>query len=211
MVDRKLTELTEATEVDLTDQLYAVVGETSNRITVETLRNALDALLADNNLSELGDTSVARTNLGLGTAAEADIVGTVSQSGGDPTGAVVERGSNANGEYVRYADGTQMCWRRRLIVEGSGSTMNATWNFPADFAGTVQLSVTASYRGPQDSTNPNSFATDASLGVTQVGSIGLGNFTESSVTVSVVKQSSEPDFESGDKMYVTLQATGRWF
>lgn len=72
MADKKLTELTEATEVDLTDQLYAVVGETSNRITVETLRNALDTLLADNNLSELGDASVARANLGLGTAATKD-------------------------------------------------------------------------------------------------------------------------------------------
>lgn len=53
----------------------------------------------------------ARTALGLKKAALADIVGTVSQSGGVPTGAIVERGSNANGEFVRYADGTQICWR----------------------------------------------------------------------------------------------------
>ena len=52
----------------------------------------------------------ARTGLGLKAAAVADIVGSVSQSGGVPTGAIVERGSNANGEYTRYADGTQDCW-----------------------------------------------------------------------------------------------------
>jgi|GEM_PF-3658835 hypothetical protein len=40
-----------------------------------------------------------------------NILGTVSQSGGVPTGAVIERGSNANGEYVRFADGTQICWK----------------------------------------------------------------------------------------------------
>lgn len=34
------------------------------------------------------------------------ILGTVSQSSGSPTGALIERGSNANGEYVKYADGT---------------------------------------------------------------------------------------------------------
>lgn len=34
-----------------------------------------------------------------------NILGTVSQSGGVPTGAIIERGSNASGEYVRFADG----------------------------------------------------------------------------------------------------------
>jgi hypothetical protein len=37
---------------------------------------------------------------------ESNICGAVSQSGGVPTGAVIERGSNANGEYVKFADGT---------------------------------------------------------------------------------------------------------
>ena len=38
-----------------------------------------------------------------------NILGTVSQSGGVPTGAIIERGSNVNGEYVKYADGTMIC------------------------------------------------------------------------------------------------------
>lgn len=40
-----------------------------------------------------------------------NIVGSVSQSGGVPTGAIIQRGSNANGEFVRFADGTQICTR----------------------------------------------------------------------------------------------------
>jgi hypothetical protein len=40
-----------------------------------------------------------------------NMVGNVGQSGGNPTGAVIERGSNANGDYVRLADGTQICWK----------------------------------------------------------------------------------------------------
>jgi hypothetical protein len=37
------------------------------------------------------------------------LLGAVSQTAGVPTGAVIESGSNVNGEYVRWADGTQMC------------------------------------------------------------------------------------------------------
>ncbi|RGP39051.1 hypothetical protein D1012_02765 [Pseudotabrizicola alkalilacus] len=43
------------------------------------------------------------------TVSQRSLLGTVSQSSGVPTGAVIERGSNANGEYVRFADGHQVC------------------------------------------------------------------------------------------------------
>ena len=42
----------------------------------------------------------------LGTAALADVLGTMT------SGAIIERGSNANGEFTRWADGTQICWLR---------------------------------------------------------------------------------------------------
>lgn len=38
-----------------------------------------------------------------------NILGTVSQAGGVPTGAIIERGSNANGDYTKFADGTMFC------------------------------------------------------------------------------------------------------
>jgi len=46
---------------------------------------------------------------GSNSAAMQAIVGTVSQAGGVPTGALLESGTNANGTYIRYADGTQIC------------------------------------------------------------------------------------------------------
>lgn len=71
-----------------------------------------------------------------------NILGTVSQSGGVPTGRVIERGSNANGEFVRFADGTQICWHLPagvacqtatggLFTSAGGSQ---TWTFPAAFS-----------------------------------------------------------------------------
>lgn len=38
-----------------------------------------------------------------------NILGVVSQSGGVPTGSIIERGANANGEYIKYADGLMIC------------------------------------------------------------------------------------------------------
>lgn len=58
---------------------------------------------------------------------KSNILGTVSQDAGVPTGAIIERSSNANGEYVRYADGTQRC---RFLQGGTG---RVTWTFPAPF------------------------------------------------------------------------------
>ena len=53
-----------------------------------------------------------------GNAVIPGLVGTVSESGGVPTGAIIERGSNANGSYARFADGTQICTRN---VDWAGS------------------------------------------------------------------------------------------
>jgi len=76
-----------------------------------------------------------------------NILGTVSQSAGIPTGAIIERGSNANGEYVRFADGTQIV---HITITGPftmaayGSTgifrgeKAITW--PATFASTPSVS-----------------------------------------------------------------------
>ena len=69
------------------------------------------------------DTMVMRSSDDLGASWSDDvefysnetILGTVSQSGGVPTGAVIERGSNANGDYVRYADGTQVCTQQKVV------------------------------------------------------------------------------------------------
>lgn len=86
----------------------------------EVLVNGSPALKVSNGLLELPD--------GKDFFNQGNIVGTVSQSGGIPTGAVVERGSNANGDYVRFADGTQIC----TASTGGGSSL-FTWTFPAAF------------------------------------------------------------------------------
>lgn len=71
----------------------------------------------------------------------ANILGAVSQSGGIPTGAIIESGTTATGDYTKYADGTLIC---SLLITNTdvvnsaatgmyiGATFN--WTFPAAFA-----------------------------------------------------------------------------
>jgi hypothetical protein len=67
-------------------------------------------------------------------------VGTVSQSGGVPTGAVIESGSNSNGNWVRFADGTQLCWgagtRTDIALTAYGSLYEGDFSvtFPVAFS-----------------------------------------------------------------------------
>lgn len=109
----------------------------------------------------------ARVSLGLGSAAQADLsadptdttpgrvlqaqhgysrgnlLGAVSENAGQPTGAVIERGQNASGDYVRFADGTQICWS---IV---AATLPLTVNIGAGFRSNTELmSFPASFAQP---------------------------------------------------------------
>ncbi len=81
-----------------------------------------------------------------------NILGTVSQSGGVPTGAIIEEGSNANGHYVRYADGTQICtspdWSLDITTATGSLYRNSSpqsWTFPAAFVGTSGVKAPLNY------------------------------------------------------------------
>ncbi|MFC3555783.1 hypothetical protein ACFONF_16570, partial [Alcaligenes endophyticus] len=74
------------------------------------------------------------SELGLKTGAFANVVGTMSG------GAIIERGSNANGEYVKYADGTQICYlpwgavsSPALSAYGVAFSADLNWTFPKPF------------------------------------------------------------------------------
>lgn len=124
-----------------------------------------------------------------------NILGPVAQSGGVPTGAVIERGSNANGEYVRLADGTQICTGIVNVTDVAAATggiytaAEVTWTFPAAFSTTAGLSCHGGGVRSVGSLWSRVRANSASSGVARVfSSLSLtGTFT------------------------VEVSATGRWF
>jgi len=62
---------------------------------------------------------------------QSNIVGTVSQSAGVPTGAVIERGTNVNGEFVKFADGTIDMWQLSPSMAHAVNTdLVHTWTLP---------------------------------------------------------------------------------
>lgn len=91
----------------------------------------------------------------LRSAAYAAITGTVSQSGGLPTGALMESGVNGAGQYWRFAGGLQVCineFTANLAVNGSANGMfytSTAFAMPAAFASgsTPQFSFSARLPG----------------------------------------------------------------
>ena len=60
-----------------------------------------------------------------------------------------EYGSNANGEYVKFADGTMICWHRLSATVdiavgyfGGYRSSGQVWNFPSAFVSSPQISFT---------------------------------------------------------------------
>lgn len=157
--------------------------------------------------SLLDDANAAAIWATLGATAPAEVafrrgnaLATVSQSGGVPTGGLIERGSNANGEYTRFADGTQICTKK---VSGFAA-INTAWG-----GGFISASVLA---GPW----PAGFAT--------LPSVSAGHDGGATATVGALVGQNGATVSSAGNYFlyrgtslattdisVTLTAIGRWF
>lgn len=142
----------------------------------------------------VNSTQLATTEYALAAAAlrygKNNVLGTVSQAAGVPTGAVIERGANANGAYVRFADGTQICTRTMEAFATVGTYGVTASPFAASFSAAPICSATmAGYI-----TAPDRWTVLAAEGR---GTTGCSITVTSSAT-----QASLP---------VCVTAIGRWF
>lgn len=151
----------------------------------EVLVNGSPALKVSNGLLELAD--------GKDFFNQGNILGTVSQLAGVPTGAVVERGSNANGEYVRFADGTQICTGQLTgpYAAGVNSLIAVPWTFPAAFSSSDY--AISSYGAPA--------ATNDLFGM-----VAYANNTPSSIIANYRNGSTAQNIT-----LVKFSAIGRWY
>lgn len=131
---------------------------------------------------------------GVDTAVAQAIVGTVSQSGGVPTGAIVERGSNGNGTWVKFADGT-------MIMNGELATTSLT-----SAAGSLFTSSLVNITLPQTlASTTNASLTMNDAGASSVWGVGY----VSSTTAAVGQMLSYASV--GSTRTCRWQVTGRWF
>lgn len=144
--------------------------------------SAVNAFTKINNMTqELYDATAAAYK-------RANILGTVSQLGGVPTGAIIERGTNANGKYVRYADGSQICFGSVNTTTVAGSTGTSAFAFAAAFAESP-IVVPSAVTGFAARFN----ATTSSISPTAVA-FGIGDNSTGNISISI--------------MYIAI---GRWF
>lgn len=154
------------------------------------------------NLANLDVAQIAANLSTLDNAAykKSNIVGVVSQTSGIPTGAIIERNSNSNGDYTKYADGTLVCTFKydassMAVTSPIGSLFQAgqeaTWTYPHAFAGVPVPQLCA---GRND------------------GAVILGTMVRSvSNTTLLWRLWSATSFASGNVKDVYLTANGRWF
>jgi hypothetical protein len=102
------------------------------------LENSANITTAANDSAEFlslgsGNWLCLRYNRASGMYSRTNIVGTVAQVGGVPTGAIVESGSNANGFYVKCADGALIC-RGSIAGISTGFVAGGSVFFAGPFA-----------------------------------------------------------------------------
>ena len=135
---------------------------------------------------------------------QANILGTVSQSGGVPTGAIIERGSNANGEFVKYADGTMICTLSRFDPGAQIPTFR-DWSYPAAFIHPPQVTATPAGAGDVESRRGSKI----NVGVTQNSGSFLSRHNENKTRIYFDPRSGWNSTSGNWSSH--LSATGRWF
>ena len=173
MVDKKITELNNLTGANLSDADEFVVVDVSADETKAITAGQLKTVFI----------------------LVSDLLGTVSQSGGVPTGSIIEQGSNANGVYVRFADGTQICTNQAF---STSATDDSTWTYPAAF------DFPASPSRPVITGSISSVFGAASF--LQIGGVSGPGGSATSITVNAVKYDG-----SRQSLAAGLLAVGRWF
>jgi len=131
---------------------------------------------------------------------DAKVLGTVSQVGGVPTGAIIETGTNANGSWTKWADGTMMCSRRVAVTRAlTGST--------GSLFTTVALEAALSWAQPFTAV-PNEIVFSSGNGTQATWwstiSSATASLTPTGVLMSAVSQASA-------NYTITYTAWGRWF
>lgn len=142
-------------DVSTTGTWPPVATNAATRLGVLTVTRPDAATILQRWLQTDTATEWTRRNAGAGWSTwsrSLPVTGTVAMSAGQPTGAVIQRGTTATGDFVRFADGTQICTFALTIGPMNVATgaifqgaTNVSWTFPAAFAAAPAVSgMTAS-------------------------------------------------------------------
>jgi hypothetical protein len=198
-------DLSSATAVVAVDSILVALGKLQAQVSSRALKGAnsditsltglTTALAVNQGGTGVGTTAALLAALQVaGAYGKSNVVGTVSQTSGVPTGAIVERGSNTNGNFVKYADGTMICWYytsvQYTLSTPYGSqfiSASLSYPFPVGFVG-VPMVVPSAITTPQ-----------------VVWAAIEGSASASAMTMRLI------GVINGATSYAGYIATGRWF
>jgi len=123
--------------------------------------------------------------------------------GGLPTGAVIEQGSNANGHYLRYADGTQICHKAFVAP-----THNIAVDFGGMYASDANLISGQASFAAAFSAIPSCFYTCTTVGASS-NCITGGPATTTRFANSLY--ATRGSVFNNAQVSVSAMAIGRWF
>ncbi len=154
--------------------------------------------------SDATDTTTGRlmrADFGYGPG---NLLGSVSENSGVPTGAVIERGSTVGGEFTRFADGTLICQFGAALGYVSAGLCSAVWTFPTGFA----AGTTPQVLGTIDS---DALAISApTVTVAGLSGLSVSGLGASSVTLNIHALAGA-QFTSGESVPLGVTAIGRWY
>lgn len=134
----------------------------------------------------------------------ANVLGSVGLASGVPNGGLFETNANANGRYIRFADGAQICQHNTNATFFSAGILALTWTFPAAFIATDGWSATAIMSSVD--------ADGAAAGLSQanIAQCQVMISSRSATSVGFAIRSSTYSIVSGNNIWLSLTASGRW-
>lgn len=138
-------------------------------------------------------------NLTATSYSRATILGSVSQTAGVPTGALMEAGSNANGRYIKYADGTLICTKRVALNRAVNVAIGSSF-MPSSPDAATAYAV------------PFSAVPDETVTVAGVSySLWWAGFLDNSTTMTQSGLAMSAVTRAASNYSITFTAIGRWF
>lgn len=123
-----------------------------------------------------------------------NVLGTVSQLEGVPTGAIIERGSNANGEYVKFVDGTMICTGGGILAYANSASLNKAVTFAAEY-------INTDYCPFMLTSPPAAFHRESTLFYVSLRTTGA--------TFGIIDNTTT--YSSGDTLNFRYTVIGRWY
>ena len=119
-------------------------------------------------------------------------------------GALFDHGESSAGNWVRFADGTQICTGEVTLVYDRVSRLEVEWSFPMPFASGTEVSSSMSLRNEAQATpDPE----DMGFVGCRAGSGGRNL----SVRLRAYRMNGTTDFDPADEMVAFVTSIGRWF